>query len=141
MEALFPGKRFVQYPGGQFPFKDKEFDWVFSNAVIEHVGNDAAQIMFVNEMLRIARNVFFTTPYKYFPIESHTRVFFLHWNNAAFYRWCAKHAPGYKRENLYLFSRSRLESIMKKSNASEYRLTSNRFLGLTMTLTVVCSQH
>ena len=33
-----PGKLFVEYPGGVFPFNDKEFDWVFSNAVIEHVG-------------------------------------------------------------------------------------------------------
>jgi len=54
-----PGKRFVQYPGGKFPFHDNEFDWVFSNAVIEHVGSEDDQILFINEMLRVAKNVFF----------------------------------------------------------------------------------
>jgi len=68
MGNLYPGKTFVAYPGGRFPFEDNEFDWVFSNAVIEHVGDDADQVMFVNEMLRVARNVFFTTPNKYFPV-------------------------------------------------------------------------
>lgn len=74
MEDLFPGKRFVQYPGGKFPFSDKQFDWVFSNAVIEHVGD--ARLLFLNEMMRVADKVFFTTPNKYFPVESHTNVFF-----------------------------------------------------------------
>ena len=34
---LHPGKTFVEYSGGKFPFDDFQFDWVFSNAVIEHV--------------------------------------------------------------------------------------------------------
>ena len=58
MSNLFPGKHFVQYQGGRFPFEDNEFDWVFSNAVIEHVGDDEAQLLFINEMLRVAKNVF-----------------------------------------------------------------------------------
>ncbi len=62
MNNLFPDKRFVTYQGGKFPFDDDEFDWVFSNVVIEHVGNDEALLMFINEMLRVAKNVFFTTP-------------------------------------------------------------------------------
>jgi ubiquinone/menaquinone biosynthesis C-methylase UbiE len=54
MEVLFPGKRFVQYAGGRFPFSNKTFDWVFSNAVIEHVGDENAQLLFLNEMMRVA---------------------------------------------------------------------------------------
>ena len=58
----YPEKKFVEYPGGVFPFDDEEFDWVFSNAVIEHVGNREDQLLFLNEMLRVGKNVFFTTP-------------------------------------------------------------------------------
>jgi hypothetical protein len=38
MERLFPGKRVVRFSGGHSPFADQELGWVFSNAVVEHVG-------------------------------------------------------------------------------------------------------
>jgi hypothetical protein len=138
MEELFPGKRFVQYPGGKFPFSDKEFDWVFSNAVIEHVGDDGAQLAFLNEMMRVASNVFFTTPNKYFPVESHTNVLFLHWNNELFYSWCKKNKPWAKRESLYLFSFRRLQNLLKKSNATSFETYKNRTIGIPMTFTAIC---
>ncbi|MBL8496341.1 methyltransferase domain-containing protein [Nitrosomonas sp. JL21] len=46
MNTLFPGKQFVQNPGGKFPFEDNQFDWIFSNAVIEHVGDKEAHILY-----------------------------------------------------------------------------------------------
>ena len=141
MGKLYPGKRFVQYSGGIFPFKEREFEWVFSNAVIEHVGDDDAQVEFLNEMMRVGRYVFFTTPWKYFPIESHTNVLFLHWNNRLFYSWCRKNKPFWTKRNLYLFSARRLDSILKRSNAKSYKVYKNRMLGITMTFTVVCSQR
>lgn len=140
MDQLYPGKRFVQYPGGRFPFRDKEFDWVFSNAVIEHVGDDNDQVQFVNEMMRVGRKVFFTTPCKYFPVESHTNVFFLHWNNSVFYKWCSKNKPWCNKDTVYLFSTKRLNSIMKQTNARSYLMRKNRLLGMTMTLTILCEQ-
>ena len=140
MDKLFPGKRFVQYPGGQFPFNDKEFDWVFSNAVIEHVGDNAAQLYFLNEMLRVGKNIFFTTPNKYFPVESHTNLLFLHWNDKIFYYWCDKFRHGVSKETLYLFSNSRLRKLVDISNASSCKIVRNCFFGLSMTFTVVCSE-
>ena len=72
---LNPGKSFCQYGGGTFPFKDDAFDWVFSNAVIEHVGGRKEQVHFLQEMCRVSRHVFFTTPNKYFPVgEPHQYV-------------------------------------------------------------------
>jgi len=134
-----PRKRLVTYAGDRFPFEEKSFDWVFSNAVIEHVGDDAAQLRFVNETMRVAWNVFFTTPNKYFPVESHTNALLLHWlPGDTFYRWCTKHRPYWTRSNLYLFGRSRLDRLMRASAAKEYQLFSNRFLGWPMTFTVVC---
>jgi SAM-dependent methyltransferase len=140
MDQLYPGKRFVRYPGGRFPFEDNEFDWVFSNAVIEHVGDDDAQLQFVNEMTRVGKNVFFTTPNKYFPVESHTNVLFLHWNNKLFYDWCRKNRPRFTRKSLYLFSSKRLRSVMKEASTESCQIFKNRLLGLTMTFTVICKR-
>ncbi|MBC8413798.1 MAG: methyltransferase domain-containing protein [Nitrospira sp.] len=141
MDKLFPGKRIVQYPGGVMPFQDKEFDWVFSNAVIEHVGDYASQLQFLNELLRVAHNVFFTTPSKYFPVESHSNLFFLHWNSALFYRYCAsKNVWWTSIERLNLLSGYRLRQLVEQSNSDSYEITSNRVLLMPMTYTVVCSQ-
>lgn len=135
-----PDKRFVEYSGGKFPFRDDEFDWVFSNAVIEHVGDKNDQMIFLNEMMRVSKNVFFTTPNKYFPVESHTDVLFRHWNSKSFYKWCAKHKPYWSINNLLLLDFNGLEVLMKNSAASTFEIYRNRFLGLTMTFTVVCSK-
>ena len=66
-------------PKKALPFKDKQFKAVFCSAVLEHVGTREDQEFFINECLRVADNVFITTPYRYFPIEMHTFIPFLHW--------------------------------------------------------------
>jgi SAM-dependent methyltransferase len=138
MESLFPGKRFVRYPGGHFPFADREFGWVFSNAVIEHVGGPAQQLEFINEMLRVGKQVFFTTPNKYFPFETHTNAIFVHWSDALFHWWCDRTGRGRRKENLRLLSCRSLKKLMEDSNATRYVLKKDRFLGITMTITVIC---
>ncbi|GJL74293.1 MAG: hypothetical protein NMNS02_03990 [Nitrosomonas sp.] len=134
-------KNFVEYSGGIFPFSENEFDWVFSNAVIEHVGNKNDQILFVNEMLRVGKNVFFTTPNKWFPIESHTNVFFRHWFDNSFYEWCKLNKPFWSIDNLLLLGKENLNEIMEASNAKKYKIINNRILGWPMTFTVVCSKE
>jgi SAM-dependent methyltransferase len=140
MAARFPGKRFVQYSGGPLPFPDKSFDWVFSNAVIEHVGDDDEQLLFLNELMRVGKNAFLTTPNKHFPVESHTGVVFIHWNDRLFYRWCAAHAF-WTEKNLRLISRRNLNHLMNNSAAQSFVMYRNRVAGMTMTLTVVCSDN
>jgi len=55
------------------PFADRSFDWVFSNAVIEHVGGIEQQRKFATEVARVAAcGYFVTTPNRFFPIEPHT---------------------------------------------------------------------
>ena len=135
-----PDKHFVEYPGGVFPFPDKEFDWAFSNAVIEHVGNRDDQILFLNEMMRVSKQVFFTTPNKFFPVESHTNVFFRHWSDKAFYKWCQEHNPYWSINNLVLLDFDSLDALLKSSAATNYKIHKNRFMGWTMTFTVICSR-
>jgi len=135
----YPEKKFVEYEGGEFPFTENEFDWVFSNAVIEHVGTETDQLLFLNEMLRVGKNVFFTTPNKWFPIESHTDAFLRHWNDSKFYAWCEVNAPNWNPDNLLLLGKKDLSRIMELSTAGDYDIKSNRTLGWPMTYTVVCS--
>lgn len=52
-------------------FQDQSFDIVFSNSVIEHVGNFDNQLQMANEITRIGKNYFVQTPNYYFPIEPH----------------------------------------------------------------------
>ncbi len=53
-------------------FPDKAFDIVFSNSVIEHVGDDTKVERFANEIKRLGKAYWVQTPSKKFPIEPHT---------------------------------------------------------------------
>ena len=78
--ASFPRVRAVRADGRDLPFADGEFDVGFSNAVVEHVaGGRAGQRSFVHELCRVSRRVFVTTPNRWFPIEVHTLLPFVHW--------------------------------------------------------------
>jgi len=75
----YPSSAYVQGDGCALPFPDGEFDIVFSNAVIEHVGGRDRQQAFVDEAVRVGRRVFLTTPNRWFPLELHTRLPLVHW--------------------------------------------------------------
>lgn len=69
---------YVQADALDLPFGDDEFDLVYSNAVIEHVGQAEDQRQFVREHVRVGRHWAFTTPNRLFPIESHTMTLIRH---------------------------------------------------------------
>lgn len=78
--AAFPHVRTVRADGRDLPFGVGEFDLGFSNAVVEHVaGGRREQQRFVHELCRVSRRVFVTTPNRWFPIEVHTLLPFVHW--------------------------------------------------------------
>lgn len=63
-------------------FEDDAFDIVFSNSVIEHVGDVHRQIAFANEARRLAPAYWIQTPSPHFPIEAHTGVPF-YWRRSS----------------------------------------------------------
>lgn len=48
-----------------------DFDIVFSNSVLEHVGDVVKQDAFAREVRRLSDNYWIQTPSKFFPIEAH----------------------------------------------------------------------
>jgi Methyltransferase domain len=52
-------------------FADGSFDVVFSNSVLEHVGDYSRQRAMAAEIRRIGRRYFVQTPSRHFPIEPH----------------------------------------------------------------------
>jgi hypothetical protein len=52
-------------------FRDGQFDVVYSNSVIEHVGSIEDMRKMAREIQRVGKRYFLQTPYLYFPIEPH----------------------------------------------------------------------
>src|SRR5215469_9369494 len=75
-------------PNQPLPFADKGFAIATSNAVLEHVGSADHQALFVRELTRVARKVFISVPNRYFPVEYHTAIPFLHFWDASFTLAC-----------------------------------------------------
>lgn len=52
-------------------FEEGQFDTVFSNSVIEHVGSADKQAEFAREARRLGKSYWVQTPSKWFPVEAH----------------------------------------------------------------------
>jgi hypothetical protein len=55
-------------------FRAGEFDVVFSNSVIEHLGTLNEQRWMADEIRRVGKRYFVQTPNRYFPLEPHFLV-------------------------------------------------------------------
>lgn len=65
---------------GRFlPFKNESIDIVYSNSVIEHLGNFESQHLFATECKRVGKSYYVQTPNRSFPIEPHLITPFIHW--------------------------------------------------------------
>lgn len=104
--------------GRQLPVKDGAFDWVFSNAVIEHVGKHQDQERFANEVRRVAKRGYFVAcPNKYFPIEPHTLLPFYQFLPEALQRKVAPYSPGYLKqyEEITLLTAGELQKLFPEA--------------------------
>jgi len=79
VKTRYPDVKIIKGNALKLPFKDKSIDIIFSNAVIEHVGNYKKQKIFADEIRRVSKKYFVTTPNKHFPFEPHYRLPFYQW--------------------------------------------------------------
>ncbi len=74
----YPGATFVQADATALPLGDDEFDISYSNSVVEHLPPDAREA-YARELCRVGRRWFVQTPNRWFPIEPHALLPFVHW--------------------------------------------------------------
>ena len=120
--------RFTSVPGDVRDmrlFGDAEFDVVYSNSVIEHVGNLSAQLAMAREIQRVGKAYFIQTPNRGFFLEPHFFIPFVHWLPRNTRPWVVTHfglqvgAAGLRR---------RRPSPELLAEAAEIRLLSRREL-------------
>jgi 2-polyprenyl-3-methyl-5-hydroxy-6-metoxy-1,4-benzoquinol methylase len=116
----------------KLPFDDDEFDIVYSNAVIEHVGGWEDQVAMAREVSRVAKNWFVTTPNRWFPFEFHLRLPFVSWLPAPLLLKAASiysYDHGQKRyrsgleQHLRLISRRELAKLFPGSQIHALKIT------------------
>jgi hypothetical protein len=136
LEAEYPGLRFIKIaPHKPLPFDDNEFDIAFSNAVIEHVGSRESQNAFIKEMVRVSRSFFLTTPNRWFPVEFHTAIPFLHYLPPTIYRKILSmfgETFWSKEDNLNLISKNELNTLFLGTDG--VRMDSVKLFGLPTNL-------
>ncbi|SEM33362.1 hypothetical protein [Streptacidiphilus jiangxiensis] len=124
-----------------------EYDLVFSNSTIEHVGGHSQRQRFVTAVEELAPHHWIQTPYRYFPVEPHFLApgfqFLPLAARARLVRhWPLTHSrPGTAEEglnavlNIELLTRAEMRYLFPRSV-----LTSERVAGLTKSLIAVRTQ-
>jgi len=128
LEQMYPGLQYVAADGRDLPFLDREFDFVHSSAVLEHVGSRERQTKFLAEAWRVARKgIFITTPNRWFPVEFHTVMPLAHWLPPnIFRRICSMRGLEFfaSEENLNLLSARELNRIAAEAGLENIRVWS-----------------
>jgi hypothetical protein len=134
LHAIHPNVTFVRADGRDLPFEDLAFDVVHSNAVVEHVGGRSEQRAFVAELTRVAKAGFITTPNRWFPLESHTRLPLVHWlPRRSMIR--AFELMGSSERGIWLLSERRLRELFPDD--VQVKIVKNRLAGWPATLCAV----
>ena len=130
--------------GRKMSFKMNKFDYVISTATIEHVGSFNNQVKFIEECLRVSKKkLFITTPNRFFPIDFHTRLPFIHWLPKNIHRKILTILnENYlnKEKNLNLLCKKSIIKICNKINIQNYKIYLVKTFGLTSNLVLIISK-
>lgn len=145
-EGACAGVPVVFADGCALPFRDASFDVVFSNSVIEHVGDAGSQARFAAEVSRVGRAYWVQTPNRSYFLEAHLLTPFVHWLPPAWqarlvrwgtvWEWIVRPSPDRREYYLdhYLTSVRLLAARDLGRLFPGARILRERFLGWTKSL-------
>jgi hypothetical protein len=133
----------------RLPFKDKAFDIVFSNSLIEHLYSLDRQQAFADECRRVARGYFIQAPNQRFFLEPHFLTPVVHWfprrlqarllRNFTVWGWIAR--PDYEQCR-DLVDELRMPTVREMRNFfPDGDIWRERLLGLTKSLLAVKTDY
>ena len=101
-------------------------DLVISSATIEHVGNVENQKKMLENIISLTNKIFFvTTPYRFYPIDFHTKIPFIHMLPKKIHRAILKLLKledFAKEENLNLLDISTIKKIIRNLNTENFKI-------------------
>lgn len=119
-------------------FTESEFDLVYSNSVIEHVGDESKQSEFAAQVRKFNAAFWIQTPSKWFPIEAHCGMPFWWFYPSTFRSWWITRwrpkLPAWTEmvEGTRVLEKSKLEELFPDS-----RILTERYLGIPKSYIVV----
>ena len=123
----YPKPVYTVFDGCALPFPDGSFDIVFSNAVIEHILGEGRQARFAEEVMRVGKSWFVTTPNYWYPFESHYHLPFIQFLPRGIQRrynqLLGTHIPRGETQNLVLLSARQLARLFPSSRILKVRVT------------------
>jgi hypothetical protein len=121
----YPRSSYAVFDGCLLPFSDKSFDLVFSNAVIEHI--PGRQKEFADEVTRVGKSWFVTTPNYWYPFETHYHLPFVQFLprplQREYNRVLGTHIPKGQVQDLALLSAGQLQRLFPTSRIAKVQVT------------------
>lgn len=140
VKSKFPHVNFVKGDALTLFFPNGAFDLVFSNATLEHVGNRLNQKKFINEAIRVClKETIIVFPNRWFPIETHTKLPFLHFLPNKIHRKIIKFL-GFTdlslEDNLNIPTKRQVNRFFKELEIEKYNIYKIKTLFFTSNLVI-----
>ena len=117
---------------------------MYSSATLEHVGSFENQIKFVKEAYRLSNKItFITTPNRFYPIDFHTKLPFIHWFPKKFHRFLLNllGLSFYAKEsNLNLLDIKTIKKILNILQIKNYKIIRYKFLFFNSNIIIILNK-